>query len=192
MPEHDDAQRDRMIMLRWTVLNGSGVTSSPLPWLSTKPCNVSSISIEVCARASVTSSNNVFAVARERTHEGAVIGIGVRIEHDGHARRRGATCLSISSDFPTIEYSRNEKPVILPSGTRHAGDEALGDRIVDYAENDRDRPGRLFERGKGWRPNGNNEVWSEAYQLKCIIARADHIAASPALLDTDAPSLGPA
>jgi hypothetical protein len=28
----------------------------------------------------------------------------------------GAICLSISSDFPTIEYSRKEKPVMFPPG----------------------------------------------------------------------------
>jgi hypothetical protein len=62
--------------------------------------------------------------------------------------RLGVICLSISSDFPTIEYSRKEKPVILPPGCANSPDPGRAG-IADIARKRRAREPSAIKLGIG-------------------------------------------
>src|SRR3954454_15179015 len=101
----------------------------------------------------------------------------------------GAICLSISSDFPTIEYSRNEKPVILPPGC--AMFNALSYRIVDHDENNWDGAGCFLERRHTGSSVGDDDLWRKPHQLGRIVTHTRDISTGPAPLDLQVPPLGP-
>ncbi len=83
---------------------------------------------------------------------------------------RGAICLSSSSHFPLMLYSKFMKPVALPPGRARLSTKPAADRIGDNREHDRHGAGRLQQWPHGRAARGQDDVRRERDQFRRVSA----------------------
>src|SRR5262249_23857402 len=74
--------------------------------------------------------------------------------------------------------------------TRHVGDEALSDWIVEHSEDNRDALGRLLQCRNHRRATADNQVRCRTHDLHCVSLHSGEIAGGKPMLDLNV-ALGP-
>ena len=95
----------------------------------------------------------------------------------------GAICLSSSSHFPLMLYSKSMKPVALPPGRARLSTKPAPTRIGDDREYDRHGAGRLQQRPHGRAAMSQNDVRRERDQFRRVFANVVGIGRGPACID---------
>ena len=93
----------------------------------------------------------------------------------------GAICVSISSDFPIMEYSRKLKPVMLPPGRAKFAIKPWPTGSLTKTKDDRDGAGCIPQRRERRRPISHKHVGCQSHQFRRISANAINIARRPTI-----------